>query len=144
MGEMSNFGQQHLQRGRMLDSDLISDLSSPNQRSCILPSIFGGRKGGGEHIKPHLEVIICIFKPWTKTLRCSSIIQNQAPTARQTQDASPPPHKERGEVNEPLQMYVSSVGICVARRGRKLGSGCHIFVPDGSFPAPHSSLPPSG
>jgi hypothetical protein len=40
--------------------------------------------GGGGLIKLHLEVIICLFKPWTKTLRCSNIIQKQAPAARQT------------------------------------------------------------
>jgi hypothetical protein len=112
-------GHRHLQIGWMLDIDLIPNLRSKgvkgrtflknrNQRSFLLPrslhrskielvylrpSIFfflGGGEGG-ERIKPHLEVIICIFEPWTETLRRSNIIQKQAPTARQTQDASQPP-----------------------------------------------------
>ncbi len=58
---------------------------------------------------------------------------------------APPPYKDRGEVNEPPPaplprwMY-PKCGICVAR-GRKPGSGCHIFVPDGTFPAPHVPHP---
>jgi hypothetical protein len=66
----------------------------------VLPSTIDLWGGGRERIKPHLEVIICIFEPWTKTLRHSNIIQKQAPRARQTPDARPPPppHKGRGDV----------------------------------------------
>jgi hypothetical protein len=87
MSEMWNFRHRHLQIGRMLDSDLIPDLRSKgvkcrtflknrNQRSSIfaqvvdpavLPSTIDRWEGG--HIKPHLEVIICIFDPWIETLR---------------------------------------------------------------------------
>jgi hypothetical protein len=47
MSEMSNFGQQHLQMGRMLDSNLISDLSTP--KSKIVHStidLWGEERGG--------------------------------------------------------------------------------------------------
>ncbi len=73
------------------------------QKSKTVPSTIdlgGGGKGGGERIKPQLEVIICIFEPWAETLRRSNIIQKQAPTARQTPDASPPTPLQ-GQVNDP-------------------------------------------
>ncbi len=74
----------------------------------VLPSTIdpwvGGTEGGGriKQLKPHLEVIICIFEPWTETLRCSNIIQEQAPTARQKSDASPPPLYKDRSMNPPL------------------------------------------
>ncbi len=113
-------GHQHLQRGWMLDINLIPELRSKgvkvrtfsknrNQRLCLLPrslhrskielfylqpSIFGG---GGGHIKPHLEVIICIFEPWTQTLRR---FKYHSETGANSQTCQPPPTRT-GVMSEP-------------------------------------------
>jgi hypothetical protein len=60
----------------------------------VLPSTFDlWVRGGGGCIKPHLEVIFCIFELWTEMLRCLNIIQK----ARH-QIPAPLPYKDRGDV----------------------------------------------
>ncbi len=101
-GQYCTGRHRHLQIGRMLDIDLIPDLTqkvdnfqrsslrkvrafylylSSNSRSYLWNcSTFDHRslgewEGGEECIKPHMEVIIFIFESWTQTLRHSNTVQ---------------------------------------------------------------------
>jgi hypothetical protein len=107
----------------------------------VLPSTinrwWGGR--GGERKKPHLEVIIYVFEPWTKTMRHSNIIQKPAPTARQTPDASPPTSTDQW-TPRPLKVWESVGQEALPSRGQNVTYLSQM----GPSPAPHVPPPPPG
>jgi hypothetical protein len=68
----------------MLDIHLLPDLRSIGVKGRIFFEKLKSKIVPSTSIFAHLEVIICIFEPWTETLRPSNIIQKATSNSSRT------------------------------------------------------------